>query len=193
MSENLSAYRAGNVSSTFDEAIGMRIQQAPLCSRSRERRCTMQLPPYRNLFILPQILLAISACKSSLEPLSLNSVLSFLFSMATLTGLQIRTPVSGQQRAAHLPSKIAFKPCNAAAFSVHAPCRYDEHSKYSLSLSMTCYQHDAHILLLCQQVRQEHNSAHPELQVPKGDGPQEARLPSRLRKGKLLCLALLYI
>ncbi|CAL5223759.1 g6322 [Coccomyxa viridis] len=43
--------------------------------------------------------------------------------MATLTGLHIRTPVSGQQRAAHLPSKIAFKPCNAAAFSVHAPCR----------------------------------------------------------------------
>lgn len=36
---------------------------------------------------------------------------------------------------------------------------------------------------LVWQVWQEHNSAHPELQVPKGDGPQEACIPSRLWQG----------
>ncbi|CAK0739616.1 hypothetical protein CVIRNUC_001181 [Coccomyxa viridis] len=44
--------------------------------------------------------------------------------MAALTGIPMRSPVSGQQRAAHIPSNIVLKPRPAAAaFSVNVSCR----------------------------------------------------------------------
>ena len=40
----------------------------------------------------------------------------------------------------------------------------------------------------CHQVRQERNSAYPELQVSERDGPQETWVPSRLWKGTISSL-----